>query len=322
MCSRRTSRTRRCATFASPTWPRRLGVGTWREARLRGATVVTLTRRWGGPRVPPDCGKCCAPRPCPPPRPPRPPALLPALPARTSHAHLPLPPPPPHPLRCHPSPPHLPHPHPHPSRQVPGTVKDVVEGEGPNASVFSVLDVPQPTPANGSYVSDASGLISPTALLYLNRNMSLMERSTPFRVLLVVLPRLPRDAGARRLFGRSLLRHWYGTSRLTPTLALLLPLAPNPSPNPDPSHHPNPNSDSDPDPEQVRDLAGLRAHLAAPHLAGWLRRRHRRRALPAAAARPYRAALFDQSHGDPQRQHPRHPAGELPPRARRRLARR
>ena len=63
------------------------------------------------------------------------------------------------------------------------------EAEGPNASVFSVLDVPQPTPANGSYVSDASGLISPTALLYLNRNMSLMERSTPFRVLLVVMAR-------------------------------------------------------------------------------------------------------------------------------------
>ena len=72
---------------------------------------------------------------------------------------------------------------------MPGTVKDVVEGEGPNASVFSVLDVPQPTPANGSYVSDASGLISPTALLYLNRNISLMERSTPFRVLLVVMAR-------------------------------------------------------------------------------------------------------------------------------------
>ena len=32
---------------------------------------------------------------------------------------------------------------------------------------------------------------------------------TPFRVLLVVMARLPRDAGARRLFGRSLLRHWY-----------------------------------------------------------------------------------------------------------------
>lgn len=72
---------------------------------------------------------------------------------------------------------------------MPGTVKDVVEGEGPNASVFSVVDVPQPNPANGSYVSDASGLISPTALLYLNRNMSLMERSTPFRVLLVVMAR-------------------------------------------------------------------------------------------------------------------------------------
>ena len=53
-----------------------------------------------------------------------------------------------------------------------------MEGEGPNASVYSVVDVPQPTPANGSYVSDGSGLLSPTALLYLNRNMSLMERST------------------------------------------------------------------------------------------------------------------------------------------------
>lgn len=80
---------------------------------------------------------------------------------------------------------------------MPGTVKDVVEGEGPNASVFSVLDVPQPTPANGSYVSDASGLISPTALLYLNRNMSLMERSTPFRVLLVVMAR-PAQCPAQR----------------------------------------------------------------------------------------------------------------------------
>ena len=99
-----------------------------------------------------------------------------------------------------PSPHHLTllHPHPHPSRQVPGTVKDVVEGEGPNASVFSVVDVPQPTPANGSYVSDASGLISPTALLYLNRNMSLMERSTPFRVLLVVMARPAQPSPAPR----------------------------------------------------------------------------------------------------------------------------
>ena len=104
----------------------------------------------------PGCGKWCATRP----------VCLPAphpLPARFT---LPRPsdpsPPPPPPCNC----------------QVPGTVKDVVEGEGPNASVYSVVDVPQPTPANGSYVSDGSGLLSPTALLYLNRNMSLMERST------------------------------------------------------------------------------------------------------------------------------------------------
>ena len=65
----------------------------------------------------------------------------PCLPARSPHpvpARFTLPrpsdpsPPPPPPCNC----------------QVPGTVKDVVEGEGPNASV------------------------------YLNRNMSLMERST------------------------------------------------------------------------------------------------------------------------------------------------
>ena len=121
---------------------------------------------------------------------------------------------------------------------MPGTVKDVVEGEGANASVFSVVDVPQPAPANGSYVSDASGLISPTALLYLNRNMSLMERSTPFRVLLVVMARLPRDAGARRLFGRSLLRHWCETS----------PRAPNPSPTPTPKSKPSPYPKPKPNP--------------------------------------------------------------------------
>ena len=121
---------------------------------------------------------------------------------------------------------------------MPGTVKDVVEGEGANASVFSVVDVPQPAPANGSYVSDASGLISPTALLYLNRNMSLMERSTPFRVLLVVMARLPRDAGARRLFGRSLLRHWCATS----------PRAPSPNPTPTPNPSPTPTLSPSPSP--------------------------------------------------------------------------
>ena len=52
--------------------------------------------------------------------------------------------------------------------------------------------------------------------------MSMMDRTTPFRLLLVVVERLPHDAGARRLFGRSLLRHWYGTSRMFDRTSLLL----------------------------------------------------------------------------------------------------
>lgn len=105
---------------------------------------------------------------------------------------------------------------------VPGTVKDVVEGHGENATVYSVDEVPPPDIFNGSYVSDPSGALSRLTRLYLNRNMSLMERTTPFRVVLAVVRRLPRDAGARRLFGRSLLRHWYGTSRTFERTNLLL----------------------------------------------------------------------------------------------------
>ena len=105
---------------------------------------------------------------------------------------------------------------------VPGTVKDVVEGFGENATVYSVDEVPAPDVYNGSYVSDPSGALSRLARLYLNRNMSLMERTTPFRVVLAVVRKLPRDAGARRLYGRSLLRHWYGTSRTFERTNLLL----------------------------------------------------------------------------------------------------
>ena len=48
----------------------------------------------------------------------------------------------------------------------------------------------------------------------LNRNLTILDRITPFRVVVAVLPKLPADEGARRAFARSLLRHWYGTPQM------------------------------------------------------------------------------------------------------------
>ena len=59
---------------------------------------------------------------------------------------------------------------------VPGAVKDVVEGHGENATVYSVDAVPPPDTANGSYVTDPSGALSRLARLYLNRTAAGSER--------------------------------------------------------------------------------------------------------------------------------------------------
>ena len=97
---------------------------------------------------------------------------------------------------------------------IPGAVKDIIEGEGPNATVYHVTGHAAPNHRNGTYVIDETGEVSPTALGWLNRNLTILDRITPFRVVVAVLPKLPADEGARRAFARSLLRHWYGTPQM------------------------------------------------------------------------------------------------------------
>ena len=47
---------------------------------------------------------------------------------------------------------------------------------------------------NGSYVADPHGFLDQKTIGYLNRNLSWVDRLTPFRVLLVVLPLQPHMA--------------------------------------------------------------------------------------------------------------------------------
>ena len=91
---------------------------------------------------------------------------------------------------------------------VPGGVHDIIEGDGANRSVFSVDGIRPPNVHNGSFVVDMAGALDARALLYLNRNLSWVDQLTPFRVLLLVLPRLPADLAARRLYAMQLMRSW------------------------------------------------------------------------------------------------------------------
>ena len=91
-------------------------------------------------------------------------------------------------------------------RMVPGGVHDIIEGEGSNRTFFSVEGLRPPNVRNGSFVVDAAGLLDATTLGFLNKNLTWVEQLTPFRVLLLVLPKLPADFGARRLYAAQLLR--------------------------------------------------------------------------------------------------------------------
>ena len=107
-------------------------------------------------------------------------------------------------------------------RVVPGGVSDIIEGSGANKTTYSVLDVPSPSTLNGSYVSDAAHILSPTALRYINRNLTIIDRMTPFRVVLLITDRLPKDTWARQKFGVNLLRHWFVPTRTFERSTLLM----------------------------------------------------------------------------------------------------
>ena len=63
-------------------------------------------------------------------------------------------------------------------RVVPGGVHDVIEGSGPNQTVFSVDGIGPPVLANGSYVVDTTGTLDQASLFYLNRNLTWVDRLT------------------------------------------------------------------------------------------------------------------------------------------------
>jgi len=107
-------------------------------------------------------------------------------------------------------------------RTVPGGVHDIIEGEGDNRTVFSVEGMQAPNVFNGSYVADSTGVLDAQTLLYLNRNLTWVDRLTPFRVLCVVVPRLPRDLSARHSFALQILRSWYGSTRMFERTALVV----------------------------------------------------------------------------------------------------
>jgi len=107
-------------------------------------------------------------------------------------------------------------------RVIPGSVHDVVEGEGENQTVFSVLGIPMPAVNEGKFVVDVPRVLSPTSLRYINSNLTLLDRVTPYRVYLVVVETLPSDSAGRRIFGIQLMRHWFGGSRLADRCAILL----------------------------------------------------------------------------------------------------
>ena len=54
--------------------------------------------------------------------------------------------------------------------------------------------------------------LPPLTLQYLNRNLTWVDRLTPFRVLLLVLPRQPNEWSSRHLYATQMLRHWFAVS--------------------------------------------------------------------------------------------------------------
>jgi hypothetical protein len=85
-------------------------------------------------------------------------------------------------------------------RTVPGGVHDVIEGEGDERVVYSVDALLAPTTANGSYVVDPTDALDPLTLTYLNRNLTWVDRLTPFRVVVAVVERMPKSEVARRAY--------------------------------------------------------------------------------------------------------------------------
>ncbi|KOO26381.1 hypothetical protein Ctob_012397 [Chrysochromulina tobinii] len=99
-------------------------------------------------------------------------------------------------------------------RTVPGGVHDVIEGEGDERVVYSVDALLAPTTANGSYVVDPTDALDPLTLTYLNRNLTWVDRLTPFRVVVAVV--------ARRAYATQILRHWYYGTRMYERSALVV----------------------------------------------------------------------------------------------------
>ena len=105
---------------------------------------------------------------------------------------------------------------------IPGGVHDIIEGDGANQTTFTTEGLKPPTVSNGSYVVDMAGALPKEALFLLNRNMTWVDRLTPFRVLLLVLPRQPRDPAARTQYARQILRAWYRGTRMGLRTALVI----------------------------------------------------------------------------------------------------
>ena len=88
-----------------------------------------------------------------------------------------------------------------------------------------MVGIPAPKVANGSFVTDMTdGALGLTEfeLGLLNRNMSALARLSPYRLVLALLPSLPKEVNARRLYGSQLLRSWYGMSRLNERSVVIL----------------------------------------------------------------------------------------------------
>jgi uncharacterized membrane protein YgcG len=111
-------------------------------------------------------------------------------------------------------------------RAVPGGVHDVMALDiSGNMSAFSVDHLTLPNTANSTFVVDATGVLDVGVLGYLNRNLSWVERLTPFRVILVVINRQPTDLATRHLYAAQVLRSWYGLNRMYErTLLIVLSL--------------------------------------------------------------------------------------------------
>ena len=107
-------------------------------------------------------------------------------------------------------------------RTIPGGIHDIIEGVGPNQTVFSVSGIPPPSLINGSYVTDLTNSIDGLTKLYMNRNLTWVDRLTPFRVLFLLLEKQPRDWASRHQYAMQLLRHWYAGSRMLDRTALIV----------------------------------------------------------------------------------------------------